>query len=82
MRWGLAAAAVLGILIAVFSHSPGWVAFGVFGALICAIGAALAFIDLHIRASSRPEHMTQGELDALKSTLKAPAERLPPPESN
>ena len=81
MHWGLTAAAVLAFLIAIFSRSPGWVAFGVFGGLLCAIGAALAFIDLHIRASSRPEHMTQGELDALKSTLKAPADRLPPPES-
>lgn len=81
MRWGLTAAAVLGILIAVFSRSPGWVAFGVFVGLMGAIGAALAFIDLQIRATSRPEHMTQSELDALKATLKAPPDRLPPPES-
>jgi hypothetical protein len=80
MRWGLAATGVLGILIAVFSHSPGWVAFGVFVGLVCTIGAALAFIDLQIRATSRPEYMTQGELDALKATLTTPADRLPPPE--
>ena len=82
MRWVLTAAALLGILIAVFAHTPGWVAFGVLVGLVCAIGAALAFIDLQIRATSRPEHMTQGELDALKTTLKAPADRLPPPESH
>ena len=81
MRWGLAAAAVLGILIAVFAHSPGWVAFGVLVGLLGGIGAALALIDLQIRASSRPEHMTQSELDALKATLKTPPGRLPPPES-
>ena len=81
MPWGLAAAAISGILIAIFAHSPGWVAFGVFIALLCAIGAALAFIDLQIRASSRPEHLTQGELDALRATLKTPADRLPPPQS-
>jgi hypothetical protein len=81
MRWGLAAAAVLGVLVAAFSRSPGWVAFGVLVGLVCAIGAALAFIDLQIRATSRPEHMTQGELDALKATLKTPIDRLPPPES-
>ena len=82
MHWGLTVAAVFGILIAIFSHSPGWVAFGVIVGLVCAIGAALAFIDVQIRASSRPEHMTQGELDALKATLKTPAGRLPPPASH
>ncbi len=82
MFWGLTAAAAIGILIAIFAHSPGWVAFGVIVGLVCAIGAALMFIDLHIRASSRPEHMTQSELDALKATLKPPAERLPPPRSS
>ncbi len=81
MPWGLSVAAVVGILIAVFARSPGWVAFGVIVGLVSAIGAALAFIDVQIRASSRPEHMTQGELDALKATLKPSADRLPPPES-
>jgi hypothetical protein len=82
MRWTLVVIALLGILIAVVARSPGWVAFGVIVGLVCAIGAALAFIDLQIRASSRPEHMTQGELDALKATLKPPADRLPPPQSS
>jgi hypothetical protein len=81
MPWGLTVAAVVGILIAVFARSPGWVAFGVIVGLVSAIGAALGFIDVQIRASSRPEHMTQGELDALKATLKPSADRLPPPES-
>lgn len=83
MRWILTALALLGFLIAIFSHSPGKVAFGVFLGLACGVGVALAFIDLHIRASSRPEFMTQGELDALKSMLRPPpsgsSERLPPP---
>lgn len=85
MRWILTAATVLGLLIAVAAHSPGWLAFGVFVGLTCGLGAALAFIDLQIQASSRSEYMSPGELDAIKATLKpsppdANSERsLPPP---
>src|SRR5690242_814880 len=44
MRWILTAAAVLGLLIAIATHSPGWLAFGIFIGLTCGVGAALAFI--------------------------------------
>ena len=84
MRWILPALSLLGFLIAWASHSAGFVALGVILGLVCGIGAALAFIDQQIRASSRPEHMTQGELDAIKSTLKPapapPGNQLQPPE--
>lgn len=84
MRWILTAIALLGFLIAFASHSPGLVALGVVIGLFCAIGAALAFIDVQIRATSRPEHMTAGELDALKSTMKpeppSSENHLPPPQ--
>jgi len=85
MRWILTAATVFGFMIAIAARSPGWMAFGVVLALVCGIGAALAFIDLQIRASSRSEYMSQGELDAVKASLKpaAPATdagRLPPPK--
>jgi hypothetical protein len=85
MRWILTALAILGALIAIGTHSPGWMTFGVLLGLICGIGAALAFIDLQIRASSRSEYMSPGELDALKATLKtsspvADSGRLPPPD--
>jgi len=84
MRWILTAAAVLGLLIAIATHSPGWLAFGIFIGLTCGVGAALAFIDVHIQASSRSEYMTPGELDAIKATLKPPPSGdsgpgLPPP---
>ncbi|MEO7149043.1 MAG: hypothetical protein ABIY40_03800 [Rhodanobacteraceae bacterium] len=82
MRWTLATIALLGFTIAFASHSAGLVAFGVFVGLVCGIGAALAFVDAQIRASSRPEHMTQGQLDALKATLRPPSpapNQLPPP---
>ena len=85
MRWILTAAAILGFLIAIAAHSPGWLAFGVFIGLTCGLGAALAFIDLQIQGTSRSEYMTPGELDALKATLKPSSaggnsERsLPPP---
>lgn len=86
MRWTLSVIALLCFLLAFAAHSPGLVAFGVIIGLICAIGAAFAFIDLQIRASSRVEHMTQGELDALKATLRTPPpqpqqEQLPPPSN-
>jgi hypothetical protein len=84
MRWILTAAAALGFLIAIGTHSPGWLGFGVFLGLTCGIGAALAFVDRHIQASSRSEYMSPGELDALKATLKPSSggdsdRSLPPP---
>ncbi|MBS0432658.1 MAG: hypothetical protein JSS21_09685 [Proteobacteria bacterium] len=81
MRWILIIVALLGFLLAFLSHSPGMVALGVVAGLMCGVGAALVFIDLQIRSSSRSEYMTPGELDALKATLKTPSDRLPPPES-
>ncbi|MEO6967685.1 MAG: hypothetical protein ABI132_04405 [Rhodanobacteraceae bacterium] len=83
MRWKLIAVALLGFAITFASHSPGLVALGVIVGLICGIGAALAFVDAQIRASSRPEHMTQAQIDALKTTLRLPPstlDRLPPPD--
>lgn len=81
MIWGLAAVAVLAFMLAFVSHSPGWMAFGLAVGLVCAIVAAVMFIDRHLRASSRPEHMTQGEIDALRSTIRKPEDsqrKLPP----
>jgi hypothetical protein len=59
-------------------------AFGVLLGLVCGIVAALAFVDLRIRATSRSEYMTPGEIDAIKASLKpstpaVDASRLPPP---
>jgi len=82
MRWILTAAALLGLLIAMGTHSPGWLAFGILLALVCGIGAAFAFIDVQIQASSRSEYMSPGEIEALKATLKPQQPdqgRLPPP---
>ncbi|MGH8163301.1 MAG: hypothetical protein ACREP1_03080 [Rhodanobacteraceae bacterium] len=79
----MTAIALLGFALAFASHSAGWVAFGAIVGLACGIGAALAFVDVQIRASSRPEHMTPGQLDALKTTLRPPPstnDRLPPPD--
>lgn len=84
MRWILTAATLLGLLIAMGTHSPGWLAFGVLLALFCGIGAAFAFVDLQIQASSRSEYMSPGEIEALKATLKPQqpdSNRLPPPAS-
>jgi hypothetical protein len=85
MRWTLTAAAVLGFLMAIAAHSPGWLALGVLLCLGCGVSAALAFIDVHIQATSRSEYMTPGELDALKASLKPTSSGtnsgpgLPPP---
>jgi hypothetical protein len=49
--------------------------------LVCGIAAALVFIDRHLRASSRPEHMTDREIAALRDTVRKqedPQRRLPP----
>ncbi|HET6907436.1 MAG TPA: hypothetical protein VFH52_10850 [Rhodanobacteraceae bacterium] len=85
MRWILTAASALGLLIAIAARSPGLLGFGVLLALVCGLGAAFAFIEVQIQASSRAEYMSPGELDALKATVKAsspgtePGRSLPPP---
>ena len=81
MTLGLAIVAVLAFLLAFTSHSAGWMGLGIVVGFVCAIGAALIFIDRHLRASSRPEHMTQREVDALRSTVRKPEDsqrKLPP----
>lgn len=81
MVWGFAIVAVLAFMLAFVSHSPGWLGFGIVVGLVCAIAAAVIFIDRHLRASSRPEHMTQREIDALRSTVRKPEDsqrKLPP----
>ncbi|MGH8114501.1 MAG: hypothetical protein ACREPS_05530 [Rhodanobacteraceae bacterium] len=81
MVWGLAIVAVLVFLLAFTSHSAGWMGLGIAVGLVCAIAAALIFIARHVRASSRPEHMTQREIDALRSTVRKPEDsrrQLPP----
>ncbi|WHZ20061.1 MAG: hypothetical protein OJF55_002210 [Rhodanobacteraceae bacterium] len=82
MIWGLALVSLMAFLLAFASHSPGWMGLGIVVGLACAIAAALVFIDRHVRASSRPEHMTERELEALRGTVRKdahPSERLPPP---
>ena len=84
MVWGLALVALIAFMLAFISHSPGWMGLGIFIGFVAAIGAALVFIDRHVRASSRPEHMTDREIQALRSTVKKPGEtppRLPPSDS-
>lgn len=81
MIWGLAGVAILAFMLAFASHSAGWMGLGIAAGLVCGLAAALLFIDRHVRASSRPEHMTQREIDALRSTLGKPEDtkrQLPP----
>ena len=81
MIWGLTGIAILAFMLAFASHSPGWMGLGIAVGLVCAIAAALVFIDRHVRASSRPEHMTDREIEALRGTVRNRAEpprQLPP----
>lgn len=81
MIWGLALVSLLAFLLAFASHSPGWMGLGIFIGFICGIAAALVFIDRHLRASSRPEHMTSGEIAAVRNTMRAAGDapkQLPP----
>lgn len=81
MIWSFVIVGILAFLLAFASHSPGWMGFGIAVGLICAIAAALIFIDRHVRASSRPEHMTEREIDALRNTVHKPGDsqrKLPP----
>ncbi|MGH8124800.1 MAG: hypothetical protein ACREPK_02980 [Rhodanobacteraceae bacterium] len=83
MGWGLALVSLLAFVLAFVSRSPGWMGFGIFVGFICGVAAALIFIDRHVRASGRPEHMTEREIQALRSTVRKPADpprQLPPVE--
>lgn len=81
MVWGLALLAVAAFAMAFTSHSPGWMGGGIVAGFVFGIAAALAFIERHIRASGRPEHMTDREVNALRSTVRKSNEtprQLPP----
>jgi hypothetical protein len=81
MVWGLALVALIAFMLAFTSHSAGWMGLCLFIGFVSAIAAALVFIERHVRASSRPEHMTDREIEALRSTVRKSGEtppQLPP----
>ncbi len=81
MFWGLALLALIAFMLAFISHSPGLMGLCLFIGFVSAIAAALVFIGRHVRASSRPEHMTDREIEALRNTMRkpgAPPRQLPP----
>lgn len=81
MIWSLAIITVLAFAGAFTTHSPGLMGLCLLIGFACGIAAALVFIDRHMRASSRPEHMTERELDALRKTVGKhgePPKSLPP----
>ena len=81
MIWGLAIVALVAFMLAFVSHSAGWMGLCIAIGLVCGIATALVFIDRHLRASSRPEHMTDREIAALRDTVRKqedPQRRLPP----
>ena len=78
MIWGLALVSLAAFLLAFVSHSPGWMGFGILIGFASGIAAALFFIDRHVRASSRPEHMTPREIEALRGTVRKNAKDSPP----
>lgn len=73
MVWGLALVSLAAFMLAFASHSAGWMGLGIFVGFVAAIAAALVFIDRHVRASSRPEHMTEREVEALRNSVRNPA---------
>ncbi len=83
MIWGSALVSLTAFLLAFASHSPGWMGLGIFIGFVSAIAAALLFIERHVRASSRPEHMTEREIQALRGTVRKKDDdsmrKLPPP---
>lgn len=82
MVWGLALVSLVALLLAFASHSPGWMGLSLLVGFVSAIAAALLFIERHVRASSRPEHMTEREIQALRGTIHKKdadaARQLPP----
>lgn len=81
MIWGLAIVTVLAFAVAFTTHSAGLMGFCLIVGFACGIALALILIDRHVRASSRPEHMTERELAALRATMHKRADTpktLPP----
>lgn len=81
MIWVLAIVSLFAFMLAFASHSAGWMGLCIAVGLVCGIAAGLVFIDRHLRASSRPEHMTDGEIEALRNTVRKPEgarPKLPP----
>lgn len=81
MIWVLALVSLVAFMLAFASHSAGWMGLCLVLGLACGIAAALVFIDRHLRASSRPEHMTEGEIEALRNAVRKPQDpqpKLPP----
>ncbi|HJP98651.1 MAG TPA: hypothetical protein VJ862_08835 [Rhodanobacteraceae bacterium] len=72
MIWGLAMVALVAFMLAFASHSAAWMGLCFAVGMVCGIAAALVFIDRHLRASSRPEHMTDREIEALRNTVRKP----------
>jgi predicted MFS family arabinose efflux permease len=85
MVWTLAIIALLALVMAFTTQSPGLMGFCLFVGFACGIVLAVRFIDRHVRASARAEHMTAGELEALRTTLRKrsdPRAQLPPPHAD
>lgn len=82
MVWVLVLISLAAFSLAFASHSPGWMGLGIFIGFLSGIAAALVFIERHVRASSRPEHMTEREIQALRGTIRKKDEdstrQLPP----
>ena len=81
MVWALALVSLLAFVLGFASHSPGRLGLGIVIGLVAGIAAALIFIERHVRASARPEHMTEREVAALRGTMKKtgePPRQLPP----
>lgn len=75
MRWWFVALTLAGIVLALLTHAPGWFALGVAVAVICALAAALGFVQERIAQSSRAEELDDAEIDRLRRAVHGPAAR-------
>ncbi|HET8900041.1 MAG TPA: hypothetical protein VFN09_14835 [Rhodanobacteraceae bacterium] len=69
--WLFAVFSLCGFLIALLSHSPGWMGLGLALGFVFALVAVIALAGSRIGDSSRQEMLSDAELEHLRASIRA-----------
>lgn len=73
MRWLFVAFSLAGVVLAVWTRSPGWFALAVVVAAVSALAAALAFANERIVGHSREQELNEFEIEQLRKAMRQQA---------